>query len=202
MSTFEIEVTRREGTGKVVTGKLRRAGIVPGVYYAHGEQAIPVQMSARDLLTLLRKGGRTHLIKLKSGDKALSGQHVLLKDLQRDAVSDTLLHVDLQGVALAEAIHVVVPIRFDGKPVGEDYGGITEHSMQSLDVNCRADSIPEEIVVDISGLNVGDTLHAGDIALPAGVTLHGDPSSVVVHVAAPRKAEGPAGEAAAGAGES
>jgi large subunit ribosomal protein L25 len=187
MSTFEIEVTRREGTGKKLAAAMRREGRVPGVFYTHGEAAVSISLSAVELATLLRKGGRSHLIKVKSADKALSGQHVLLKELQRDVIRDTPLHVDLMGVALSEAIHVQVPIRFDGAPIGEDKGGTTEHALQSLDVACRADSIPEEIVVDVREMDVGDTLHAGDLALPKGVTLHTDAATVVVHVAAPRK---------------
>ncbi len=187
MSTFEIEITRREGTGKKLAAAMRREGRVPGVFYTHGEDAISVSLSTVELVTLLRKGGRSHLIKVKSADKALSGQHVLLKDLQRDAIRDTPLHVDLMGVSLSEAIHVQVPIRFDGVPAGEDKGGTTEHALQSLSVACRADSIPAEIVVDVRGMDVGDTMHAGDLALPDGVTLHSDATTVVVHVAAPRK---------------
>lgn len=189
MSTFEIEVARREGKGKKIAAGLRREGRVPGVFYTHGKEAVSISVAAVDLSTLLRKGGRSHLIKLVSSDKSLGGQHVLLKELQRDAVRDTLIHIDLQGVALSEAVHLQVPIRFEGKPVGEDRGGVTEHSLQSLDISCRADSIPSEVVVDVRGLDIGDTLHAGDLPLPKGVTLHGDASAVVVHVAAPRKAE-------------
>lgn len=197
MEKIEIRVEARTGTGKGVARKLRARGQVPGVFYSHGSTAMAVQVDEAALSRVLRLHGRQSLLVLKSDVKDLDGQHALIKALQHNPLNDHVLHIDLQGVDLGEQVTVSVPLRFEGLPKGEKIGGgRTEHLIHEVEVTCRADSIPHELVVDISDLDIGEVLHVSDVKLPAGVKMHTEGSIALVLVEAPKRAEGEAAAAA------
>lgn len=198
---FELDVTLRDETRTSEVRRLRRAGAIPGVYYSHGSDAVSLKVPEPDLERLLRRGGRSHLITLKSRAKALGGKHVLIRELQADPVKDNILHVDFEGVSLSEKISVEVPLSFEGTPVGEEEGGKADVKVYDLEIYCRADQIPDEIKVDISHMDVGDVMHAEELVLPEGVELGIDPERTIVLVNVPRMAAVLAAEEAAEAAE-
>ena len=117
---------------------------------------------------------------------------MLVKELQRDPIFGEPLHADLYAVDLTQALQVSVPIHLTGTAQGVSLGGgILDHALRELELECLPDAIPEEIAVDVSALDVGDSLHVRDLSLPEGVTLKSAPELPVVSVVAPGAEEEP-----------
>ena len=221
MGEFALGVELREGRGKGVARKLRAAGRIPGICYRRNADSVAISLDPNELDRLLRKAssGINTLIDLKvasGGD--FDGRQVLIKELQRDPISGAFLHADLYAVDLQQKIHVSVPIHITGTAIGVSLGGgILDHATRELDVECLPNAIPEEFPVDVSGLEIGDSIHVRDIAVLEGVEILNDPDVSIVSVVAPAiveeeapaeeelEAEGeaaPEGEAEAASGES
>lgn len=202
MSDYVLDVEPRTDGGKGVARKLRARGRIPAVCYGSAEGARGVHLDPHALERILAKSsaGLNTLIDLKGGGP-LDGKVVIVKDLQRDPVRGALLHADLYAIDVNRTITVNVPIHLSGTPVGVELGGgILEHTLREVEVECLPRAIPEEIVVDVRALELGSSLHVRDLALPAGVVLVTDPDLSVLSVAAPRVEEA-AGEAAVAEGE-
>jgi large subunit ribosomal protein L25 len=131
------------------------------------------------------------LIDLKvAGGGDFDGRQVLIKELQRDPISGAYLHADLYAVDLKETIHISIPVQLKGTPIGVTLsGGILDHATRELDVECLPDAIPEEFAVDVSELEVGDSLHVRDIKVLEGVEILNDPDVSIVSVVAPAVVE-------------
>jgi large subunit ribosomal protein L25 len=213
-----LSVDRREGAGKGVARKLRAAGRIPGVVYGRGRGSQPVSLDPLLLERALRasEAGMNTLFDLEvRGEKAGGERVVLVKELQRDPVTGGMLHADLYEVDLSQTVEVEVPIHLDGIPRGVSLdGGILDHALRMLRVECLPRAIPDELRLDVSDLGIGDSLHVRDLVLPEGVTLKGDPDLSVASVVMPQKeevvaptpvegvpAEGAAAEAAPAAAE-
>lgn len=198
MADNTLVVESREGTGKGRARKLRAAGWVPGVFYSGGSAATPVKLDPRLLETALRTSaaGINTLFDLQGA--GLDGKLALIKELQRDPVKGFILHADLYAVDVARTLEVSVPVHLTGTAVGVSMeGGILDHSLREVEVECLPRAIPEELVVDVSALGLGDSVHVGDIPLPEGVSLVSDPDLPVVSVVAPAKVEAEEAEAVA-----
>jgi large subunit ribosomal protein L25 len=189
MERLELEVEAREGRGKGPGRRLRAKGFVPAVVYGAGSEAIALAVSDHALEKAVH-GGANRLFDLK-GIAAVKGKLVLVKELQRDPLSRRLVHCDFYTVDTTKKLEVQIPLHLTGKPVGIDQGGVLEPLMREIQVSCLPLSIPSSLTLDVSALNIGDALHARDIALPEGVELVTDPSVTVVHVIAPRVEEEP-----------
>ena len=192
MGEFALEAEPREATGKGPARRLRASGRVPGTCYRHGGKSVSVSVEARTLSLLLKAStaGLNTLIDLKvAGGGDFDGAQVLVKELQIDPVSRELVHADFFAVNLTESIHVSVPIHLVGIAYGSTMGGIVDHALRTLDVQCLPNAIPEEFAVDVTALDVGDSIHVRDMALPEGVELLTDGDLSVVSVVAPVAAE-------------
>ncbi len=193
MGEFALGVEPREESGKGVARKLRAAGRIPGVCYRRNAESVAVSLDAMELDRLLRRAtsGLNTLIDLKvAGGGDFDGRQVLIKELQRDPISGAYLHADLYAVDLAQTIHVEVPIRLTGTAVGVSIGGgILDHATRELEVECLPNAIPEEITLDVGALEIGDSIHVRDIAIPEGVEILNDLDVSVVSVVAPAVVE-------------
>jgi large subunit ribosomal protein L25 len=192
MGEFALEAEQREATGKGPARRLRASGRIPGTCYRHGGKSVSVSVIARTLDLLLKSStaGLNTLIDLKVvGGGDFDGAQVLVKELQIDPVSRELVHADFFAVDLTETIHVSVPIHLTGTAFGVTMGGIVDHALRTLEVQCLPNAIPEEFQVDVSPLDVGDSIHVRDMALPDGVELLTDRELSVVSVVAPVAAE-------------
>jgi large subunit ribosomal protein L25 len=192
-----LEVEAREQTGKGVTRRLRAAGRIPGVLYGGGRPAVPLALDPARLHKLLHESemGMNTLIDLKvTGHAELDGKTVMVRELQRDPVRGTFVHADLYEVNLQEAIEVSVPIHLTGKSAGVELGGVLDHALREVEVKCLPRAIPDEFVVDVTPLELGDSLHVSDLVLPEGVELISDPELSIVSVVAPTKEEEPEAE--------
>lgn len=188
-----LAVEIRETSGKGVARKLRAQGRVPGVLYGHGVAPVSLVFDPDALESLLRQGdaGLNTLFDLE-GAAAVAGKTVLVKDMQRHPARGDLLHADLYAINLTERISVSVPIRLIGTPAGVSMGGgLLDHSLRELELDCLPRSIPDSIDVDVSALELGDSLHVSDLALPDGVELRTDAAQSVASVVAPKVEEEP-----------
>jgi len=184
MAANVLAVELRENTGKGVARKLRAKGLIPAIFYGTDQPSKPlvVEAHALDHLIASSAAGINTLIDLKGGGP-LDGKVVLVKALQRDPVRGALLHADFYAVDLTRKLEVSVPIHLVGTAQGLKFGGIVDHALREIELECLPNAIPEEIPVDITAMQVGDSLHVRDIPLPAGVTLVSDPDLSVVSVA-------------------
>ena len=190
MPDLQLAVEARATSGKGHARKLRAKGRIPAVCYAPGTGATAIQLDPKELDRLLHKSsaGMNTLIDLRGG--GLDGKVVLVKELQRDPVMGSLLHADLFAVDVDKAIEVKVPVRIVGTPTGVTFGGgILDFPLREIEVLCLPRAIPEELPIDVAALQVGDSIHVRDIALPAGVELVSDPELSVVSVVLPSKEE-------------
>jgi large subunit ribosomal protein L25 len=190
----------RTEAGSGIARKLRAEGRLPGVLYGKGRESRAISVDARALQQLLHASGAglNTLIDLQ-----LDGaeQVVLVKELQREPVRGAYLHADFYAVDLTRTVEVSVPLHFVGKARGIEYGGILDHPLREVVLECLPRAIPEHIEVDVSGLDMGQSLHVRDLVLPEGVTMQSDPDLAVATVVAPRVEEEAAPEAPVVEGE-
>ena len=192
MAENALNVETRQGAGKGVARKLRAAGRIPGVCYGKGEPSVSISLDPHALRRLLERSeaGMNTLINLAvEGGGAFDGKMVLIRELQKDPVEGSYLHADLFAVDVQHVVEVSVPIHITGRAQGVELGGILDQALRELDLECLPLAIPSEILVDVSDLDIGQSLHVSDIALPEGVTLRSDPGLSVVSVVAPAKVE-------------
>ena len=179
-----LSAENRSATGKGPNRRLRVAGQIPGVIYGKGREAQPVTLDPQALETLLHKSGAglNTLIDLSVAGRTNT---VLVKELQRHPVHGSYVHVDFFQVDLTQKITVSVPIHFVGKARGVEFGGILDHPLRELEVECLPRAIPEFVEVDVSALEVGQSIHVSDLRLPDGVEVKTDAMLPVASVVLP-----------------
>lgn len=164
-----IAAIAKTNSGKGAARELRRNGFIPAVIYNKGADSQSIAINGKDLAASLRIGHFfTHNHELNLDGKAVK---VLARDIQRDPVTDTPLHVDFIPYNPKSIIHVNVTVRVEGEEQspGIKIGGVLQLIESQIEVICRADSIPEEIVVSVAGLDIGESVHLSSIKLPEGV---------------------------------
>jgi large subunit ribosomal protein L25 len=187
MATASLSATRRTGTGKGVARTLRRDGKVPGVIYGHKREATPVAVDARDLEKLLERISADNTVIELAIEGA--GARALIREIQRHPFKRQILHVDFQEVVAGEKMTVRVPLRLVGTPVGVRLGGgIIDHTLRELTISVDPSNIPNHIDVDVSNLNLGESIHVAQVPVPAGVEVEDEPNAAVVVIATPRAA--------------
>ncbi len=182
MPVIPLTGTRREDTGKGAARKSRAAGRIPGVLYGHGETPVSLSVSAREFDLAVRKQGGNPII----GLSLEGGEYTaLIRAVQYDPLTHDIIHLDFQHISLTETIEVEIPIRLVGLAVGvKDGGGILEPITRELKVRCLPTAIPPHVEVDVSALNIGDSVHVSVISLP-DVTILTDPDLTVATVVPP-----------------
>jgi large subunit ribosomal protein L25 len=185
--TLQLTATIRENTGSKAAAKERKQGRIPAIVYGHKKVPEAISLDEHNLVVGLHHGHR--LMDIKIGKKT---QKVLVKDIQYDHLGRNIIHADLVRVDITETIKVTVPIELKGTAKGTHEGGvITEHT-DHLGIECQAANIPESIVVTVTDMDVGDTMHAKDVELPPGAKLSSSPDILLVTcslVAAAKSAE-------------
>jgi large subunit ribosomal protein L25 len=184
----ELVAEIREATGKGVARKLRSAGQLPAVVYGRGRPSLAVRLDPRALERVLRssEAGLNTLIDLRvKGHEGGAARVVLVKELQRDPVRGGFLHADLYEVDLTQTVEVAIPIHLIGRPEGVEMGGILDHMLREVEIECLPRAIPQSIDIEVGQLEIGDGIHVRDLALPEGVKLLTDPGLSVAQVVAP-----------------
>ncbi len=178
MDLQAVKATRRDDTGKGVARKLRKEGLAPAICYGLGKEPVNLTLSPHDILHAIRgKHGRNTVFSLQIGGEE-TPRMVILKDLQVHPLKRRILHVDFYEVTSETELHIDVPIKIIGRPIGEKLGGEAQWTLRALPVVCRPGFIPTEIEVDITALDLNDILFLEDLTFPDGVE-----SAITGHVA-------------------
>jgi len=199
----KLTAERREATGRSAIRKLKARGIVPAIVYGGKDKAQSLQVSRRDIsLMLSHASGENILVELEiAGEKG--SRMAMIQEIQHSPVGGDVLHVDFHAVSMDEKIEADVPLEAAGVANGvKNFGGLLEQSLRTLEVECLPRDLPDKVTVDVSALNIGDSIHVRDIHLPAGVASKTQPDLTAFSVLAPVVEEEPvaavAEEAAAG----
>ncbi|MHB1298519.1 MAG: 50S ribosomal protein L25/general stress protein Ctc [Gemmatimonadaceae bacterium] len=200
MASVSLSASTRTATGKGVARKLRAAGRVPAIIYGHSRSPQALDLNAHELQLMLEKHAyRSTVIELSfDGTSA----RTLIREIQRHPYKKIILHVDFQELVAGEKVTVRVPLQFTGTADGvKNGGGVLDQILHDLEISVDPSNIPHHIVVDVTPLGIGHSIHAGEIPLPEGVTLETEADSTVCVCAAPKvEAEPvPAADAAAAA---
>ena len=157
----------REGVGKEKAKKLRLKGLIPAIFYGPRAQTIPLVIDSKELAKALRtEAGENVLIDLDIRKGPQSDRKVvMLKDIQVDPLQRATLHTDFYEVAMDEMVIVEVPVHLVGKPEGTKVGGILEQVRRVIQVQCLPGDIPKSIDIDVSALNIGDSIHVEEISV-------------------------------------
>ncbi|HLW16092.1 MAG TPA: 50S ribosomal protein L25 [Actinomycetota bacterium] len=203
MAEVALKAEVRQERGKGPARRLRAAGKVPATVYGRGMDAVAVTVDARELdHTLSTDAGANVLIDLKVG----SDTHLTLaRALDRHPIRGTILHVDFLKIARDVAITVDVPVHFDGEAKGVKEGGVLEHHLWQLHVECLPGNVPERINIDVSAMDIGSIIRVSDVRVPDGVTVLNGEEEIIVTCVVPQilkvEEEVPAEEAVAAEGE-
>jgi large subunit ribosomal protein L25 len=189
MEMRELTIKKRDGVGKGPAKRLRRSGQVPATLYG-GASPVNIAVAPKDILRLIHgHEGSTQLFRA-TFEGAKDGTMVIIRDMQFDPVSEDLIHVDLQEVAMDRAIQVSVAIHHVGESVGvRDTQGILEMVLREVRVSCLPGNIPGHLEADVTNLAIGDVLTVKDLKVPEGVRILNDPNQAVVTVAPPAAEE-------------
>ena len=183
---LSLNVKRRETVGKNNNRRLRKAGEVPAVVYGDGRETLAIQVDDRHAQRLLRDGGdnAVFLLALEGTDQQ---RHAMVRDIQYDALTGRLVHIDFMRIDLSQKVKVNVPVSLVGVPEGvKNEGGIVDFITRELEVECLPTAIPTELEIDISELHIGQHVEAGAIELPDGVELLEDPTRTLASVNIPK----------------
>jgi len=183
MAELKLTADQREATGKGVARKLRASGRVPGVLYGHGVDPVALSVDERDLYHALHTSAGTNV--LVDLEVAGSTHLALPREIQTDHVKSRVVHVDFLAVKADETITVDVRFREEGEAPGVKEGGVVEHHIFELHVECLPTDVPDEIVASISHLALGDALKVSDITPPKGVTILTEADETVLAVVTP-----------------
>ena len=200
-----IAAETRDSRGKNEARRLRTKGAMPAVLYGGGAGPEPISVSPKELTKILNsKTGHNTIFNLNVTGK--ENTPVMIVDWRYDPIKDALLHVDLKRIDLTKRISVNVPVVTQGDPKGvKIQGGLHEIVTREIQIECLPDEIPEQFVVDVTELTIGQSVRAGDIPLSGSIKLLSLPDSVISHVVSLRAEETTAaatgGEAAAPTGE-
>lgn len=186
MREIMLKAKARDKFGKEHVKKLRRKGVIPAVVYGAEISPLPLEVEAKSFHALLRSGlGENVIITLNIDDPKNGDKKVLIREIQRDPVWGNILHIDFQQISLTKKLTINVPVHLVGAPLGvQQDGGILQHVLRELEVECLPTDIPEKIEVDVSNLKIGDSIHVGDIKLE-GAELLSDPQGSIVSVVPP-----------------
>jgi large subunit ribosomal protein L25 len=189
MEMRELTIRKRDGIGKGPARRLRRSGQVPATLYG-GASPVNIAVAPKDILRLTHgHEGSTQLFRV-TFEGAKDGKMAIIRDMQFDPVSEHLIHVDLQEVAMDRTIQVSVAIHHVGESVGvKDTQGILEMVLREVRVSCLPGNIPEYLEADVTNLAIHDVLTVKDLKCPEGVRILNDPNQAVVTVAPPAAEE-------------
>jgi len=184
MADVTLKVEERELKTKSHLKRLRKEGKIPAIFYHHDEKPIPIQIDERDFHHLVHVKANVFDLDFGDGHK----RSCIIRDIQLDPVTGKVLHVDLMGIKLTEKLVVTIPLRLVGTPKGVKEGGILEQILREVAVEGLPADLPEAVEIDVSDLEIGDTLHVKDVSFDK-FTLMEDPDQALVTVAPPEVEE-------------
>lgn len=191
----KLSARPRVEAGRNAVGKVRARGAIPAVIYGANDAARNLEVDKKDIENLLSRAvGENILVELEIRDGGKTTNRIsLIQEVQHHPVRGEIIHIDFHAVSMTEEIDAEVVLEPEGEPVGvKTFGGLLQQNMRSLPIRCLPQNLPEIIIVDVSGLNIGESLHVRDIKLPTGVVAVPDEDLTVFLVSEPTVAEEPA----------
>jgi large subunit ribosomal protein L25 len=190
LELIQLKAKTRTSVGNSPARSLRRSGEIPGVIYGPGKETVLLAVSTKELEDILKKSNVGQVIlNLEIQNGGLHTRTAMIKELQVHPVSRKYLHVDFYEIAMDRKIKVKVPVVTRGIAKGIDFGGMLQVIQREIEVLCLPVGIPKTIEIEISDLNIGDSIHVRDIALPEGVEIPADVNYTVVTVLATKAEE-------------
>ncbi|HEY7477788.1 MAG TPA: 50S ribosomal protein L25 [Actinomycetota bacterium] len=175
-----LKAEHRDGTGKGAARKLRAQGRVPGILYGSGVESTPIHVSSQDLIHVFHQGAS--LVDLEYDGQV----HLTIpREVQRDHIRGRFIHIDFLAVRRDEKVTLNIEVRETGEAAGVKTGGVIEHHLREVEIECLPSDVPELIEVDVSALEIGDMIRVRDVVAPAGVTVLTDPDTPVISVITP-----------------
>lgn len=182
MAEINLNARLRHESGKGAAHRLRAAGVIPGVFYLGSQENLPVEVDAHELQTVLKQKPQLVILKLDDGTE----HECVIRELQFDPITGRHQHIDFMGIVRGRKVTVKVNVLLTGSAFGvRTQGGVLQHSIHALSVECLPKDIPERVAVDISELKVGSSIHVRDLQLE-NVRILDEPHSAIVTVLAPR----------------
>jgi len=189
MAETTLKIQPRTAGGSTAATALRRQGLVPGILYGRGREPYPFQIDVPTLRQALSgDAGRHAVLQVTVPDEA-TATPAILKDYQLDPVRDRLTHIDLLAISMTESITTLVAVHLHGEAPGVDQGGVLEQAIHEVEVSALPGDLPDAVEVDVSSLNIGDSIRLADITPPAGVAWAADPDTVVASILQPTTME-------------
>lgn len=187
MQTIEMNAKKRTVSTRSVLNSLRKVGEVPAVVYGGRKEPWPMSVNGKEFLQIVRAHGINVVMNLKVGNET---ETVLVKEIQRDPLGHHILHIDFQRISLTEKIEVGVPVRVKGEAPGVKLsGGILEHILREVRVKCLPMAIPQALDIDVSSLQINQSLKVKDVARPEGMEILTEADQIVVNIVAPSELE-------------
>lgn len=181
MEELVLNVEKRQELGKKATKSLRKMGKLPGIYYFHGQESVPVAIDEKELKSVIHSEASIIDLKIDNGHNT----KCVIREVQWDPIFGKALHVDLMGIKLTEKVTVEVPIHLVGTPVGvKQKGGILQHIIREIEIESLPLDIPEHIEIDVTHLDIGDAIRIEDLSIEK-VKILNDPSQSIVVVRPP-----------------
>jgi large subunit ribosomal protein L25 len=192
MKRISLKSRIREGSGKKSAHKIRSGKEVPGILYGHKAEPVSLSIPEHDLWVILHNATSEHLI-LRLEVEGTDDKDVLtlVRDVQHHPVTGDILHVDFQRISMHEKIKVGVPIELNGTARGvKEFGGILDHGLREVMVKCMPEEIPESLPIDVSNMEIGNSIHLSDIMDQyTQLEFLDDPNVTLAHVSPPKKLE-------------
>ena len=190
----KLTVQTRTQVGRNAIKKVRKEGLIPGVIYGVGQEPINLEVNRRQLSTVLAHSSSENILlelEIVDGDNKRNSL-VMIQEVQHHPIQRQILHVDFHAVSATEKITAEVPIETIGEPIGvKTSGGLLEHNLRDLEVECLPGDLPDRIEVDVTSLDINQSIHVKDLKLPPGVEAVTDGDLTVVAVSAARVEEEP-----------
>lgn len=190
MERPRLHAQRRTERGSRSARRTRHAGLIPGIVYGKAMEPVPVVVNRQEFVKLLHAGMGEHgLLTLRiEGGGSPWERPVLIKDAEHDPVRSGIRHLDFHAITLTERIRVKVPIALKGEAVGvKQDGGVLEHFLRELEVECLPTDIPKQVDYDISAMNIGDAVHVRDLRVADGIKIMAEMDAVVASVLTPKE---------------
>ncbi|CAD7778477.1 MAG: 50S ribosomal protein L25 [Candidatus Methanoperedenaceae archaeon GB50] len=191
MGDILLKAQIREKTGKEISRKLRAKGLIPAILYGPSVQPIPLAVNPIAVLKVLEKEqSASSFLDLEITDgKTSQVKKALIKDVDFHPTTDQLIHVDFYQITVGKELTLDVPIVIVGKAKGTEKGGILEQNLRELTISCLPKLVPSHIEVDVTDLDIGDSIHVADISVDEGIKIENDPQVPVVTLVAPEEEE-------------
>ncbi|HCY88234.1 MAG TPA: 50S ribosomal protein L25 [Desulfobacteraceae bacterium] len=184
MELIELNVKKRETQGKGAARKIRAANAIPAIVYGAKNEPVMLTVDTPDFDKIIRENGTSGLffdLKIDDGE----ARSVMLKDIQMDTWGLNYVHIDFHEIDMDTKVSVTVPVETEGVSAGSKEGGMLQIIRRELDILCKPKHTPESIVLDISGLNIGDAIHVEDIDLGDDIEIPHEVNFTVITIVPP-----------------